>query len=87
MNDGMYDVGLALGKHWAVRDASPEQLERVTALDDGKTWVTGQAQPAEAFTKLVDPSKRDFMGIHDIPSASFVAGFIDGAQVVKHSNQ
>ncbi len=80
MNGGMYDVGFALGQHWAVRDASPEQLQRVSALDDGKTWVVGQAQPAEALTKLVDPSKHDFMGMDDIPSASFVAGFIDGAK-------
>jgi len=80
MNDGMYDVGFALGQHWVVRDASPEQLERVSTIDDGNTWVSGQAQPAEALTKLVDPSKRDFMGMDDIPSASFVAGFIDGAK-------
>lgn len=41
MNNGMYDVDFALGHHWAVRDALPEQLERVSALADGKIWVAG----------------------------------------------
>ena len=83
MNNGMYDLGFALGLHWAMRDALPEQLMRVSALDDGKACVVGQMQPAEALTELIDPNLDDFMGMDDIPPASFVAGFIDGAQFVE----
>ena len=87
MNSNSYDIGFALGQQWAVRDASAEQLHRVLALSDGKTWIADQAFPAEALTELVDPGRREFMRVGEIPSSSFVAGFIDGAQTVESQHR
>ena len=76
----MYQVGYELGRHWVIRDATPEQLLRVGQLQPGKDWISTHADPAREFTRVVDPAKSEFMGIEDIPSPSFVAGFIDGAK-------
>lgn len=80
MNNSMYQVGFELGKHWVRRDATSEQRSRVKGLDDGKHWIATHTDPARDFTRVVDPGKSDFMGMEDIPSPSFVAGFIDGAK-------
>ena len=83
MDNSMYQVGFELGRHWITRDASPEQLRRVGQLDDGRDWISAHTDPAREFTRVVDPDKSDFMGIEDIPSPSFVAGFIDGAKSIE----
>ena len=76
-------MGFALGRHWAMRDATAEQLLRVRAFGAGKDWVAMHTDPAREFTQIIDPDKSDFMGTGANPSASFVAGFIDGAQAIK----
>lgn len=86
MDNSMYQVGFELGKHWIKRDATPEQLRRVGQLDQGIEWISTHMDPAREFTRVVDPGKSDFMGIEDIPSPSFVAGFIDGAKSIEASN-
>ena len=82
MNDPMYQIGYKLGRHWAMRDASPQQRLRVNEFEDGERWVATRRDPAREFTRAVDPEKSDFMGIGDSPSVSFVAGFIDGAKSI-----
>lgn len=82
----MYQMGSQLGKHWAMRDATADQLRRVKALGVGRDWVAFHSEPAQEFTHIVAPEKSDFMGTGDIPSASFVAGFIDGAQTIEKSS-
>jgi len=57
----MYEMGYELGRHWALRDATPQQLSSVKDLGDGKKWVATRADPAEEFTRTVDPSKSSFM--------------------------
>ena len=83
----MYQVGFELGKHWIKRDATPEQLRRVGQLDQGIEWISAHTDPAREFTRVVDPGKSHFMGIEDIPSPSFVAGFIDGAKSIEASGK
>ena len=80
MEKAMYHMGYKLGRHWVSRDATPEQIERVNQFQDGEQWVAYQSDPAREFTRVVDPQKDKFMGIDDLPPASFVAGFIDGAK-------
>jgi len=86
MNDNAYDIGYVLGQQWAVRDATAEQLDSVSRLGDGNTWVESQAQPADALTELIDPRRQAFMAVDDVPSATFVGGFIDGARAVESAN-
>lgn len=81
----MYQMGYELGKHWAMRDATADQLLRVKAFGVGKDWVAFHSEPAKEFTHIVAPEKSDFMGTGEIPSTSFVAGFIDGAQTIDRS--
>tara|TARA_R110000782_G_scaffold62155_4_gene127833 strand:+ start:1591 stop:1839 length:249 start_codon:yes stop_codon:yes gene_type:complete len=81
----MYQMGYGLGRHWATRDATQEQLLCAKELGDGKAWVAFHPDPAIEFTLTIDPEKSDFMGTVEIPSASFVAGFIDGAQTIDAS--
>ena len=83
MDTGTYDIGYALGRHWAQRDASPEQLLSVQNIGDGKTWVAKSADPISEFLLLVGPDKSVFLSTSDGPSNSFVAGFIDGTGTVK----
>ena len=78
----MYQTGCELGKHWAIRDATTEQLLRVLELGNSWDWVACHDEPAEDFTYIVDPGKSGFMGLDEKPSAAFVAGFIDGAQAI-----
>ena len=79
----MYDVGYALGKHWAQRDATPELLLRVKGLGDGREWVNQTSDSAREFIWHIDPDQRGFLGTGETPSNSFVAGFIDGARTVE----
>lgn len=79
----MYKTGFKLGRHWIIRDATPEQLLRVSQFESGQDWVANQDDPAREFTRVVDPGKDDFMGIGDIPPDNFVAGFIDGAKSIR----
>lgn len=58
----------------------------VHELGDGKTWVVFQRDPADEFVRIVDPAVIDFMESDALPSASFVAGFIDGAQTIEPSS-
>lgn len=83
----MYQMGFRFGRHWAMRDATLAQLEQVNEFDDGRTWTATKADPAKDFTRIVDPGRSDFMGIGDSPSASFVAGFIDGANSIDLSTK
>ena len=82
MDTGMYDIGLAMGRHWAQRDATREERQRVRALGDGKDWVANNADPAKAFFQLVDADEEAFLGTGEEPSDSFIAGFIDGARAI-----
>ncbi len=79
----MYDVGYALGKHWAQRDATPELLMRIKGLGDGKEWVSQTSDSGREFIWHIDPDQRGFLGTGETPSNSFVAGFIDGARTVE----
>ena len=83
MDTGMYDVGYALGKHWAQRDATPGLLQRIKSLGDGRDWVTNSPDPTREFIWHIDPDRRDFLGTGETPSNSFVAGFIDGTRTVE----
>lgn len=83
MDKSMYQIGYELGKHWIMRDATAEQFLRVERFENGEDWIASQTDPAREFTRVVDPEKSDFMGTGEIPSPSFVAGFIDGAKSVK----
>lgn len=83
----MYQMGYKFGRHWAIRDATVAQLEHVNEFEDGMQWVATTTEPAKEFTRAVDPGRRDFMGTGDSPSASFVAGFIDGANSVDLSTK
>jgi len=80
LNEALYEMGFKLGAHWSERDATPEQHGRVREFEDGPSWVAMHEDPGREFTRAVDPEKSDFMGIGEVPSASFVAGFIDGAK-------
>jgi len=82
LNEALYEMGFKLGVHWSARDATPEQQVRVSQFEDGPGWVAMHEDPAREFTRTVDPQKSDFMGIGEVPSASFVAGFIDGAKSI-----
>ena len=82
LNKEMYQIGYALGNHWARRDAKPEQLLYVKKLGDGKDWIEDLREPAKELTHVIDPNKSSFVGTGENPSPSFVAGFIDGAQVL-----
>ena len=86
MNEDIYKMGYELGRHWAMRDATPEQLQAVKEFGSGKDWVAFHPEPAKEFTRIIDPNKRDFMGTGEIPSASFVIGFIDGTQTIEPSS-
>ena len=79
----MYKTGYRLGRHWIIRDATPEQLLRISQFEKGEDWVATQTDPARAFTRVVDPAKTDFMGTGDLPPPTFVAGFIDGAKSIR----
>ena len=78
--ENTYELGYALGKHWADRDATPAQRERVIALGEGKAWVAQHADAARIFTTVVDSSKDNFLGVDDDVTNAFVAGFIDGVR-------
>ena len=79
-------MGFKLGRHWAMRDATPDQLLRVQKLGDGKDWVAFHREPAKEITGIIDPNRNSFVGTGENPSPSFVAGFIDGAQTIQPSN-
>jgi len=80
-------MGCALGKYWAMWDATSEQLLRVKEFGDGWEWVALHREPAKEFTGIVDPDKCGFMGVDGKPPASFIAGFIHGAQTIETSIQ
>lgn len=87
MDEGIYQSGFGFGRQWALRDATPEQLLTVKEFGDGKAWVAYQHDPGLEFTRIIDPVKSDFMGIKARPPASFVSGFINGAQSIRSSSQ
>lgn len=82
MNADTYEIGYALGRHWALRDATKDQLHRVKQIGSGCDWVAGQDDAASKIKALVDPSKEGFLDMAEHPSDGFVAGFVDGAQTV-----
>jgi hypothetical protein len=83
MDEAIYQTGYELGGHWAMQYATPEQLLRVKEIADGKDWVAFHREPAKEFTHIVDPNKSGFMGTDENLSASFIAGFIDGARMIE----
>ena len=83
MDEATYQMGFELGKHWAKRDAKPDQLLRVKKLGAGKDWIAFHPEPVKALTGIIDPTKNSFVGTGENPSPSFVGGFIDGAQTIK----
>ena len=83
MDETIYQAGYEVGKSWAEQDATPEQLLLVHELGDGKAWVVFQRDSAEEIVRIVDPAVSDFMNSDAPPSASFVAGFIDGARAIE----
>ncbi len=87
MDETIYQAGYEVGKSWAEQDATPEQLLLVHELGDGKTWVVFQRDSAEEIVRIVDPAVSDFMDSAGLPSASFVAGFIDGAREIEPSSE
>jgi hypothetical protein len=86
MDEAIYQTSYELGNHWAMRCATPEQLLRVKEVGDGKVWVTFHREPLKEFTHIVDPNKSGFMGTNEMLSASFIAGFIDGARTIAPSS-
>ncbi len=82
MDETIYQTGYDVGKSWAEQDATPKQLLLVHEFGDGKAWVAFHHDSAEEFVRIVDPAVSDFMELGRLPSASFVAGFIDGAQTI-----
>lgn len=80
MDTGMYEIGLAMGRHWAQRDATAEERTSVEALGDGKDWVANNENPAKAFFQIIAVDEDAFLGTGEDPSDSFIAGFIDGAR-------
>ena len=87
MDEAIYQTGHDLGNHWAMQYAAPEQLLRVKEIGDGKDWVAFHREPAKEFTHIVDPNKSGFMGPDEKFSASFMAGFIDGARTIETSTR
>ena len=83
MDEATYQIGYELGKHWAKRDAKPDQLLRVKKLGAGKDWIAFHPEPAKELTGIIDQTKSSFVGTGENPSPSFVAGFIDGAQTIE----
>ncbi len=86
MDEAIYQTGYEVGKSWAEQDATPEQLLLVHEFGDGKAWVAFHRDSAEEFVHIVDPAVSDFMEVGRLPSASFVAGFIDGARTIESSS-
>ncbi len=86
MDEMIHQTGYGVGKSWAEQDATPEQMSLVHEFGDGKAWVAFQRDSAEAFVRIVDPAVSDFMELGRLPSASFVAGFIDGARAIESSS-
>ena len=86
MDEAIYQTGYEIGKSWAEQDATPQQLLLVHEFGNGKAWVAFHGGPAEEFVRIVDPVVSDFMELGRLPSASFVAGFIDGARVIEPSS-
>jgi hypothetical protein len=87
VDEADYQLGCEFGRHWAVRDTTPEQLLIVRELGDAKAWVTFQNDAALEITRIIDPTKSGFMGTGEHPSDSFVAGFIHGAQMIETSSK
>jgi hypothetical protein len=85
MDETIYQTGYDVGKSWAEQDATPEQMSLVHEFGDGKAWVAFHHDSAEEFVRIVDPAVSDFMELGRLPSASFVAVFIDGAQTIEPS--
>ena len=83
MDEATYQIGYELGKHWAKRDAKPDQLLRVKKLGAGTNWIAFHHEPAKELTGIIDSNKDSFVGTGENPSPSFVAGFIDGAQMIE----
>ena len=86
MDNTTYEMGRALGRHWAQRDARQEQIERVKSLGSGKEWIVDRDDSARDLSQLIDPEISDFLGIGAMPSDSFVAGIIDGVQTVDETS-
>lgn len=84
MTDGGYDFGCVLGKHWAQRDATQQEIEAVRSLGNGHEWVSQQATPAAAFAALFTSTPKRFFGAAMNPSSEFIAGFIDGSASKPH---
>lgn len=78
-------MGYEFGGHWAKQDATPEQLLTVKGLGNGRNWVASQTDPAKEFTRIIGLGEKGFMDTGTTPSPSFVAGVIDGAQMIEPS--
>ncbi len=86
MHETIYQTGYEVGKSWAEQDATRVQMLLVHEFGDGKAWVACQRESAEEFVRIVDPGGSDFMRSRELPSVSFVAGFIDGARTIESSS-
>lgn len=86
MDETSYQAGYEAGQRWAEQDATRLQKLLVYEFGDGKTWVDGQRDSVKKFVHIIDPAVIDFMRSREPPSASFVAGFIDGARTVESSS-
>lgn len=82
LSSAMYEIGLEIGRQWARRDATREQLVRVSELGSGRDWIESRREPADELALIIDPAKKNLVGTGENPSPSFVAGFIDGARAI-----
>lgn len=76
----MYDVGYRLGRTWAVREATEDQLQKVYGLKDGRAWTLERDDPYGDLRHLIDPENTGFLELDEPPAQSFIAGFIDGSK-------
>ena len=82
----MYQFGYMLGGYWARRDAKPDQLLHIRKLGHGKDCMANYDDSGKELTHIIGPNKDSFLGAGEDPSPSFLAGFIDGAQLVESSS-
>jgi hypothetical protein len=83
LSEEIYQIGYSLGKHWAWRDASSDQLLQVEKLGDGKDWAAFHRESAMKLRGIVGSDRDSFLGGGEDLSPSFLAGFIDGVQAIQ----
>jgi hypothetical protein len=83
LSEEIYQIGYSLGKHWAWRDASSDQLRQVEKLGDGKDWAAFHRESAMKLRGIVGSDRASFLGGDEDLSPSFLAGFIDGVQALQ----